>query len=66
MMARKKPPKVNMYDAELYFEKCFEQAMKSDHIRKPISWALYQTWKWADATEEEVKAESEATDADSD
>ena len=54
-MARKKPPKVNMYDAELYLEKCVEQAMKSDHIKKPISWALYQTWKWADATEKERK-----------
>lgn len=52
-MAKRKPPKVNMYDAELYLERCIEQAMKSDYIKKPISWALYQTWKWADATEEE-------------
>lgn len=65
-MAKKKHPKVNMYDAELYLERCVEQAMKSDHIRKPISWALYQTWKWADATEEEVKAESEVQDEDCD
>ena len=58
-MAKKKPPKVNMYDAELYLEKCIEQAMKSDYIRKPISWALYQTWKWADANEEEREINDE-------
>lgn len=58
-MTKNKPPKLNMYDAELMLEKLVEQAMKSDTIRKPISWALYQTWKWADATEEEIKAESE-------
>lgn len=60
MMAKKKPPKVNMYDAELYLEKCIEQAMKSDYIRKPISWALYQTWKWADANEEEREVNADA------
>lgn len=58
-MTKNKPPKLNVYDAELYFERCIEQAMKSDYIKKPISWALYQTWKWADVTEEEIKAESE-------
>lgn len=58
-MARRKKSKLNTYDAELYFEKCVEQAIGSDYIKKPISWALYQTWKWADATEEEIRAESE-------
>ena len=52
MMPRRKIPKVNMYDAELKLEKFVEQAQKMDHIKKPISWALYQTWKWADANEE--------------
>lgn len=52
-MKRKKTPKVNLYDAELYLERCIEQAMESNYIQKPISWALYQTWKWADANEEE-------------
>lgn len=55
-MPRRKIPKVNMYDAELKLEKLVEQAMKDKSIRKPISWALYQTWKWAD-TYEEVKAD---------
>ena len=51
-MAKRKIPKVNMYDAELKLEKLVEQAMNDKSIRKPISWALYQTWKWADANEE--------------
>lgn len=51
-MPRRKIPKVNMYDAKLKLEKFVEQAMKDKSIRKPISWALYQTWKWADANEE--------------
>lgn len=52
-MARKKNPKINMYDAELKLEKLVEQAQKNPYIRKPISWALYQTWKWANQNEEE-------------
>lgn len=51
-MKKKKYPKVNVYDAELELEKNIEYAMKSDTIKKPISWALYQTWKWADKNEE--------------
>ena len=51
----KKPKKVNIYDAELTFEELVEYAMESDYIRKPVSWALYQTWKWAEANEKERK-----------
>lgn len=52
-MAKKKPPKVNMYDVELLLERNIEQAKKyGSVIKKPISWALYQTWKWADSNEE--------------
>lgn len=56
-MAKRKIPKVNMYDAELKLEKLVEQAQKDKHIKKPISWALYQTWKWADANEEEKRTD---------
>lgn len=28
-------------------------AMSRDFIRKPVAWALYRTWKWADANEKE-------------
>ena len=45
-------PKVNTYNAELKLEQFIEIAMNSEHIKKPLSWALYQTWKWADKTEE--------------
>ena len=54
-MKSKKPKKVNIYDAELTFEELVEIAMESDYIRKPVSWALYQTWKWAEANEKERK-----------
>ena len=56
-MAQRKIPKVNMYDAELKLEKFVEQAMKDKTIHKPVSWALYQTWEWADKNEE-VKNEN--------
>lgn len=56
-MTRRKIPKVNMYDAELKLEKLIEQAQKDKQIKKPISWALYQTWKWADANEEEKRTD---------
>ena len=45
-------PKVNTYNTELKLEQFIEIATNSKHIKKPISWALYQTWKWADKTEE--------------
>ena len=57
-MAKRKIPKVNMYDVELLLERNIEQAQKyGSVIKKPISWALYQTWKWADANEKEVNAD---------
>lgn len=61
-MAKRNIPKVNMYDAELKLEKFVEQAMKDKSIRKPISWALYQTWKWADANEEVNADEASGND----
>lgn len=57
LMAKRKIPKVNMYDAELKLEKYIEEAKKNPAIKKPISWALYQTWKWADQNEEESEDE---------
>ena len=52
-MPKRKYPKVNIYDAELMFEKLVEQAQQDPYIKKPIAWALYQTWKWADFNERE-------------
>lgn len=31
----------------------YAYALKWDYVRKPMSWALYQTWKWADENERE-------------
>lgn len=52
-MAKRKIPKVNMYDAELKLERLVEQAQKDNTIKKPIAWALYHTWMWADFNERE-------------
>ena len=51
-MGKRKYPKVNIYDAELMFERLVEQAQQDEHIKKPIAWALYKTWRWANANEE--------------
>ena len=42
-----------MYDAELMLEKYVEYGMNNKYIKKPIAWALYQTWKWANFNEKE-------------
>ena len=50
--------KVNLYNAWLELERLTEEAVKNPAIKKPIAWALYQVWKWADEHEkprEEVK-----------
>lgn len=51
-----KNPKVNIYDAERKFEEYVEQAINDEYIKKPIAWALYQTWKWANFNEKEREA----------
>lgn len=33
----------------------YEQVKDKDYVDKPISYALYQTWKWADAHEKSRK-----------
>lgn len=48
-----KHSKVNVYDIERMFERYVEQAINDKYIKKPILWALYQTWKWADFNERE-------------
>lgn len=42
--------RVNVYSAERTFERYVEEAVQK-HISKPIEWALYQTWSWADENE---------------
>ena len=31
----------------------YEIAQKNPAIKKPLSWALYQTWKWCNVIEKE-------------
>ena len=33
----------------------YQKALKWDFVQKPVSWALYQTWKWADENEKPKK-----------
>lgn len=42
--------RVNVYSAERIFERYVEEA-KQKSISRPIEWALYQTWSWADENE---------------
>lgn len=42
--------RVNVYSAERVFERYVEEAAQKN-ISKPIEWALYQTWSWADENE---------------
>ena len=51
--------KVNLYNAWLELERLTEEAVKNPAIRKPIAWALYQTWKWADEHEKPREAGEE-------
>lgn len=41
------------------FELYYQRALNNPSIRKPISWALYQTWKEYDTKEKTRKMESE-------
>lgn len=50
---------VNVYNAELMLDKLLEQAVNDSYVRKPLSWALYQTWKWADANETPREVEND-------
>lgn len=36
-----------------------EKAKENPSVKKPISYGLYQTWKWADANEEEREINDE-------
>ena len=40
---------------------CLEygKALSADWVRRPLAWALYQTWKYVDAKEEKKEREKE-------
>ena len=35
------------------FKLHYEAALVNGYVHKPLSWALYQTWKWCDAKEKD-------------
>lgn len=37
----------------------YNKALKNEHIKKPISWSLYQVWKWSETYEPERKIKEE-------
>ena len=41
------------------FLRYVECAEKASYIRKPLSWAAYQTWKWVNGKEEWRKDDAE-------
>ena len=40
------------------FNEFYDKAVKLSYVEKPISWALYQTWKWSDENEKSRIAEA--------
>ena len=40
------------------FYEYYAKALSSDYVIKPISWALYQTWKWADSKEKSKEGDN--------
>lgn len=42
-----------------YLTKKYDLAQQNEYIKKPLAWALYQTWKYVDSKE---KARSCRTD----
>lgn len=45
--------KLTIRNASAKLVSLYDIAQKRDDIKKPLSWALYQTWKWAEKLEEE-------------
>ena len=38
-----------------YLRKQYELALTLEYVRKPLAWALYQTWRYYDRKERERK-----------
>ena len=45
-----------------HIQSLYQQALINPTIRKPIAWALYQTWRWVDAQEDERGGDGEISD----
>lgn len=56
----KEQKKIQPRTAITLFSKYYEEAMQNDYIQKPVSWALYKTWREINAqeiTKKELAAE---------
>lgn len=51
--------KATVENAIRLFLELYDEAKKKSYIRKPISNALYRTWKYFDSTERERKKEAD-------
>ena len=47
--------KLTQYDAISLFLRIYDKAIRTPYVQKPISWALYQTWKEFDKREKPRK-----------
>lgn len=45
-----------------YFIASYEVAKETDYVRKPMSFALYRTWKWCDEIEKERELNEQKKD----
>lgn len=45
---------MNIVNVLARVKKNYDEALKNEDIKKPISYALEKTWKWADAYEREM------------
>lgn len=43
--------RLTVYDAISLVKRLYEKAVTLEYVQKPISWALYQTWKEFDKRE---------------
>lgn len=50
-IGRKKMSRLTVYDAISLVKRLYEKAVTLEYVQKPISWALYQTWKEFDKRE---------------
>jgi hypothetical protein len=52
--------KLMMKNISKVFDMYYKRALSNKSINKPISWALYWTWKWANQQEVDRNASKES------
>lgn len=51
--------RLTIYDAISLLKRIYEKAITLEYVYKPISWALYETWKEFDKREPIIEREKE-------